>query len=76
MVTGMLAMLAALPPMERARALHWLLTDGRGPLAAMRREAIAQEVAARGRGGVKQVAAELGVARQNVTDALSEHRRV
>lgn len=68
-------LLAELPPLERARAAHALLTVGRGVLAAVRREAIAQEVAARGRGGVQQVADELGVTRQKVGEALAEHRR-
>ena len=71
----LLERLAALPPMERARAAHELLTVARAELARVRREAIAQEVAARGRGGVGQVAAELGISRQKVSDALAGHHR-
>jgi hypothetical protein len=67
--------LAAMPPLERARAAHELLTGGGAQLARVRREAIAQEVARRGRGGVGQVAAELGISRQKVSDALTQHRR-
>lgn len=62
--------LASMPPAQRALAAQELLTTGRARLAEVRRAAIAEEVAARGRGGVSTLAAELGVHRNRVHDAL------
>lgn len=71
-VDEVLERLAGMPPAERALAAQELLTTGRARLAEVRRAAIAEEVAARGRGGVSTLAAELGVHRNRVHDAIRE----
>lgn len=69
--------LAKLPRVERIRLLGTLTDRGTiGELARLRRADIAAEIAQRGHGGRKSLAAELGIVRPStLSEAVRQHLR-
>lgn len=76
--TPSLASLGHLTGIDRIHAIQQAQDTLRADaayLAFERRAAIAAEVASRGHGGINSLAADLGIGRDKISDALTEHRR-